>query len=90
MKIPMEIFMLPFKLLLGFKKRPQKNRSPIDIMKSCGSPPRIAMQRKSTDKKKSDLRLLFIPLVKDHRMAGSHISVDRLFNVLMDAIVYPP
>jgi hypothetical protein len=48
------------------------------------------MQRKSTVKKYPDLEVRFIALVKENRIAGSHINVDKLFNVLIDAIVKPP
>jgi len=50
----------------------------------------MAIQRNKTVKKYPWDCLLFIAIVKDHKMAGSHISVDKLFNVLTVAIVYPP
>ena len=51
-------------------------------MKSCGSPPKMDKQRKSTIKRYHDPFLFVVALIKEYRIAGNQIAVVKLFNVV--------
>jgi hypothetical protein len=62
------------------------NKMPIVMIKSCGSPPKIEIQRKRTVRNSHDLLSDSRPFLNVQSITGNQIAVERLFKLLTEEI----